>query len=142
MIGLLFMKEEQRSEQLNYPPKTHRRTARSIREWIRMGKQQQKNLMDASADIEIETQFDAGETLCWNGSPWEERAVDDDDGGPSSVHQHPMPHNHKRDGCPGFTLHYIQHHHSVSLERAEKISEGYMQACRMSGSMLHPCETF
>ena len=62
MISTLFMNsEEQRAVQLNYPPKTHRRTAQQIREWIhRGGKNQKRELMAASASIEIETKFGVG----------------------------------------------------------------------------------
>ena len=115
MIAALFMNsEEQRSLQLNYPPKTHRRTAQQIREWIhRRGKRQKGELMDASASIEIETKFGVGgTTLCWNGSSWEERAVDDgppSHAGSSSVqHQHPTMAQEGRCGCPGVTLELIR----------------------------------
>ena len=133
MIGILFMSsEEQRALQLNYPPKTHRRTARAIREWVRMGNKQKKELMAASASIEIETKFGVGgTTLCWNGSSWEERAVDDgppSHAGSSSVHKHPMAHE-GRGGCPGVTSEIIRNMRYTEARRDEVLL-GFKHTCR------------
>ena len=46
MIATLFLNDKQRADEKNtsikYPPLTYRRTARAIREWVRMGNEQKR----------------------------------------------------------------------------------------------------
>ena len=136
-LQLLFVssaRDNRSTKETIFPPPTYRRDAKKIRDWFDLGNRQRQTML-AEVDENLEVVPSPTDcTLCWNGNSWEERVVDGGENtgtGPSSVQQHPMA-DEGRVGCPGVTLDYIQHHHSVSKERAERISLGFKHACRES----------